>query len=80
MPKELMALMSALRDGQEPDPSDNSRIIYRFRQPVSQHASLTLLLSHFLALLLSIYTHRHTQTVSFLHSAEVATLEVSENQ
>ncbi|XP_062852198.1 leukotriene A-4 hydrolase isoform X2 [Trichomycterus rosablanca] len=26
--------MSALRDGQEPDPSDNNRIIYRFRQPV----------------------------------------------
>ncbi|RXN25703.1 leukotriene A-4 hydrolase [Labeo rohita] len=32
--KELVALMSALHDGQEPDPSDSSRIIYRFRQPV----------------------------------------------
>ncbi|KAI2665536.1 Leukotriene A-4 hydrolase [Labeo rohita] len=31
--KELVALMSALHDGQEPDPSDSSRIIYRFRQP-----------------------------------------------
>ncbi|XP_056604573.1 leukotriene A-4 hydrolase [Triplophysa dalaica] len=34
VPKELVALMSALRDGQEADPSDNTRIIYRFRQPV----------------------------------------------
>lgn len=35
VPRELVALMSALRDGQEPDPSDSSRVIYRFRQPVS---------------------------------------------
>ncbi|XP_077091079.1 leukotriene A-4 hydrolase [Siphateles boraxobius] len=34
VPKEMVALMSALRDGQEPDPSDSSRVIYRFRQPV----------------------------------------------
>nr|CAI11594.1 novel protein (zgc:85809) [Danio rerio] len=34
VPRELVALMSALRDGQEPDPSDSSRVIYRFRQPV----------------------------------------------
>ncbi|TSK13240.1 Leukotriene A-4 hydrolase [Bagarius yarrelli] len=34
VPKELIALMSAVRDGQETDPSDNNRIIYRFRQPV----------------------------------------------
>uniref|UniRef100_A0A673KKZ9 Leukotriene A-4 hydrolase-like n=1 Tax=Sinocyclocheilus rhinocerous TaxID=307959 RepID=A0A673KKZ9_9TELE len=35
VPRELVALMSALHDGQEPDPSDSSRVIYRFRQPVS---------------------------------------------
>ncbi|XP_065121838.1 leukotriene A-4 hydrolase [Paramisgurnus dabryanus] len=34
VPKELVALMSALHDGQEADPNDSSRIIYRFRQPV----------------------------------------------
>lgn len=34
VPKELVAVMSAVRDGQVPDPQDNSRIIYRFRQPV----------------------------------------------
>ncbi|XP_030641072.1 leukotriene A-4 hydrolase [Chanos chanos] len=34
VPKELVALMSAMRDGQEPDPQDSGRIIYRFRQPV----------------------------------------------
>ncbi|KAG9339983.1 hypothetical protein JZ751_022299 [Albula glossodonta] len=34
VPRELVALMSAVRDGQEPDPSDSSRIIYRFRQTV----------------------------------------------
>uniref|UniRef100_A0A4W5LLX3 Leukotriene A(4) hydrolase n=1 Tax=Hucho hucho TaxID=62062 RepID=A0A4W5LLX3_9TELE len=34
VPKELVAVMSAVRDGQEPDPQDSSRIIYRFRQPV----------------------------------------------
>lgn len=39
VPRELVALMSALRDGQEPDPSDSSRVIYRFRQPVSVTAS-----------------------------------------
>uniref|UniRef100_A0A9J8D1U6 Leukotriene A-4 hydrolase n=1 Tax=Cyprinus carpio carpio TaxID=630221 RepID=A0A9J8D1U6_CYPCA len=34
VPRELVALMSALHDGQEPDPSDSNRVIYRFRQPV----------------------------------------------
>ncbi|XP_062374163.1 leukotriene A-4 hydrolase [Sardina pilchardus] len=34
VPKELVAVMSAVRDGQEADPHDNNRIIYRFRQPV----------------------------------------------
>ncbi|XP_057180562.1 leukotriene A-4 hydrolase isoform X3 [Triplophysa rosa] len=34
VPKELVALMSAVRDGQEADPDDNTRIVYRFRQPV----------------------------------------------
>ncbi|XP_051544311.1 leukotriene A-4 hydrolase-like [Myxocyprinus asiaticus] len=34
VPRELVALMSALRDGQEPDPNDSSRVLYRFRQPV----------------------------------------------
>uniref|UniRef100_A0A8C2WTH3 Leukotriene A-4 hydrolase n=1 Tax=Cyclopterus lumpus TaxID=8103 RepID=A0A8C2WTH3_CYCLU len=32
--KDLVAVMSAVRDGQEVDPQDNNRIIYRFRQPV----------------------------------------------
>ncbi|XP_056281197.1 leukotriene A-4 hydrolase [Pseudoliparis swirei] len=32
--KDLVAVMSALRDGQEVDPQDNNRIVYRFRQPV----------------------------------------------
>ncbi|KAK3518131.1 hypothetical protein QTP70_033232 [Hemibagrus guttatus] len=34
VPKALIALMSAMRDGQETDPSDNNRIVYHFRQPV----------------------------------------------
>uniref|UniRef100_A0A4W5NDF9 Leukotriene A-4 hydrolase n=1 Tax=Hucho hucho TaxID=62062 RepID=A0A4W5NDF9_9TELE len=34
VPKELVAVMSAVRDGEEPDPQDSSRVIYRFRQPV----------------------------------------------
>uniref|UniRef100_A0A8C2EG49 Leukotriene A4 hydrolase n=1 Tax=Cyprinus carpio TaxID=7962 RepID=A0A8C2EG49_CYPCA len=34
VPRELVALMSALRDGQEPDPSDSNRVIYRFRQEI----------------------------------------------
>ncbi|XP_034019465.1 leukotriene A-4 hydrolase [Thalassophryne amazonica] len=34
VPKQLVALMSAMPDGQEPDPEDSSRVIYRFRQPV----------------------------------------------
>ncbi|KAF7646003.1 hypothetical protein LDENG_00195120 [Lucifuga dentata] len=34
VPKDLVAVMSAVRDGQEVDPQDSSRIVYRFRQPV----------------------------------------------
>ncbi|XP_021433186.2 leukotriene A-4 hydrolase isoform X1 [Oncorhynchus mykiss] len=34
VPKELVAVMSAVRDGEEPDPQDSSRAIYHFRQPV----------------------------------------------
>uniref|UniRef100_A0A3Q3GW40 Leukotriene A-4 hydrolase n=1 Tax=Labrus bergylta TaxID=56723 RepID=A0A3Q3GW40_9LABR len=34
VPKELVAVMSAMRDGQEVDPQDKSRIVYKFRQPV----------------------------------------------
>uniref|UniRef100_A0A8C5MUF6 Leukotriene A-4 hydrolase n=1 Tax=Leptobrachium leishanense TaxID=445787 RepID=A0A8C5MUF6_9ANUR len=34
VPKELVALMSALRDGHIPDPEDCSRKIYRFKQNV----------------------------------------------
>ncbi|KAL4659337.1 leukotriene A-4 hydrolase [Arapaima gigas] len=34
VPKELVALMSAVGDGQEPDPQDSKRTIYRFRQAV----------------------------------------------
>lgn len=35
MPKELVAVMSAVGDGQEVDAQDNNRVVYRFRQPVS---------------------------------------------
>ncbi|MGH0148532.1 UNVERIFIED_CONTAM: hypothetical protein FKN15_024224 [Acipenser sinensis] len=38
VPKELVAVMSAVRDGQEADPKDSSRTIYRFRQAVSARA------------------------------------------
>ncbi|KAM8973971.1 leukotriene A-4 hydrolase [Pelodytes ibericus] len=34
VPKELVALMSALHDGDLPDPEDNTRKIYRFKQNV----------------------------------------------
>lgn len=34
VPKDLVALMSAIRDGHEMDPQDSDRIIYRFRQTV----------------------------------------------
>ncbi|KAL0962731.1 hypothetical protein UPYG_G00344570 [Umbra pygmaea] len=34
VPQELVAVMSAVRDGHEPDPLDSSRVVYRFRQPV----------------------------------------------
>nr|XP_058936270.1 leukotriene A-4 hydrolase isoform X2 [Kogia breviceps] len=34
VPKELVALMSAIRDGEAPDPEDTSRKIYRFSQKV----------------------------------------------
>ncbi|KAG7215114.1 hypothetical protein INR49_022762 [Caranx melampygus] len=34
VPKDLVAVMSAVRDGQEVDPQDNSRVVFRFRQPV----------------------------------------------
>uniref|UniRef100_A0A8D1W2Q8 Leukotriene A-4 hydrolase n=1 Tax=Sus scrofa TaxID=9823 RepID=A0A8D1W2Q8_PIG len=34
VPKELVALMSAIRDGEAPDPEDSSRKIYRFSQKV----------------------------------------------
>ncbi|KFO98817.1 Leukotriene A-4 hydrolase, partial [Calypte anna] len=34
VPKELVALMSATRDGEVPDPEDSSRKIYRFSQNV----------------------------------------------
>ncbi|TKS90372.1 Leukotriene A-4 hydrolase [Collichthys lucidus] len=34
VPKDLVAVMSAMRDGQEVDPQDNSRAVFRFRQPV----------------------------------------------
>jgi leukotriene-A4 hydrolase len=33
-PKELVALMSSLREGSEPDPNDQSKRLYRFNQPV----------------------------------------------
>ncbi|XP_069485449.1 leukotriene A-4 hydrolase [Ambystoma mexicanum] len=34
VPKELVALMSAVQDGGAPDPADSSRKIYRFRQNI----------------------------------------------
>lgn len=34
VPKDLVALMSAIRDGEAPDPEDPSRKIYRFSQKV----------------------------------------------
>ncbi|XP_060927955.1 leukotriene A-4 hydrolase isoform X1 [Limanda limanda] len=40
VPKDLVAVMSALRDGQEVDPQDNNRIIYKFRQPVAMPSYL----------------------------------------
>uniref|UniRef100_A0A8C1MIB8 Leukotriene A-4 hydrolase n=1 Tax=Cyprinus carpio TaxID=7962 RepID=A0A8C1MIB8_CYPCA len=61
VPKELVALMSALHDGQVPDPSDSSRVIYRFRQPVSVTSS-SLTESCFL---LTVY-----QTETMLKTAE----------
>ena len=42
VPKELVAVMSAVRDGQNADPADSSRLIYRFRQPVSQSVNQCL--------------------------------------
>ncbi|XP_060759194.1 leukotriene A-4 hydrolase isoform X2 [Neoarius graeffei] len=43
VPKELIALMSAVRDGQKADPSDNNRIIYHFRQTVPMPSYLIAL-------------------------------------
>ncbi|XP_017158472.1 leukotriene A-4 hydrolase [Poecilia reticulata] len=40
VPKQLVALMSAVRDGQEVDPQDSGRIVYRFRQPVAMPSYL----------------------------------------
>uniref|UniRef100_A0A3Q2QGI9 Leukotriene A4 hydrolase n=1 Tax=Fundulus heteroclitus TaxID=8078 RepID=A0A3Q2QGI9_FUNHE len=40
VPKDLVAVMSAVRDGQEVDPQDGGRIIYRFRQPVAMPSYL----------------------------------------
>jgi len=34
VPKELVALMSGLRKGSEPDKNDASKMIHRFEQPV----------------------------------------------
>lgn len=44
VPKDLVAVMSAVRDGQEVDPEDNNRIVYRFRQPVSPLFFTTVLM------------------------------------
>lgn len=41
MPKELVAVMSAIGDGQEVDPEDSGRLVYRFRQPVGASPELT---------------------------------------
>ncbi|XP_077565883.1 leukotriene A-4 hydrolase [Stigmatopora nigra] len=34
VPKDLVAAMSAVKDGQEPDPQDAARVVYRFKQNV----------------------------------------------
>ncbi|XP_006633419.1 leukotriene A-4 hydrolase [Lepisosteus oculatus] len=38
--KELVAVMSAVRDGQDADPLDSSRMVYRFRQAVAMPSYL----------------------------------------
>ncbi|XP_077399426.1 leukotriene A-4 hydrolase [Vanacampus margaritifer] len=43
VPKDLVAAMSALRDGQDVDPQDANRIIYRFRQNVAMPSYLIAL-------------------------------------
>ncbi|CAL8242299.1 unnamed protein product [Merluccius merluccius] len=40
VPKELVAVMSAVRDGHKADPADSNRLIYRFRQPVAMPSYL----------------------------------------
>lgn len=40
VPKDLVAVMSALRDGHEQDPQDSERIVYRFRQTVAMPSYL----------------------------------------
>ncbi|XP_061662306.1 leukotriene A-4 hydrolase isoform X2 [Syngnathoides biaculeatus] len=43
VPKDLVAAMSALRDGQDVDPHDNGRMVYRFRQNVAMPSYLIAL-------------------------------------
>ncbi|XP_051911023.1 leukotriene A-4 hydrolase isoform X2 [Hippocampus zosterae] len=43
VPKDLVAAMSALRDGQDADPQDANRVIYRFRQNVAMPSYLIAL-------------------------------------
>uniref|UniRef100_A0A4W4F5C0 Leukotriene A-4 hydrolase n=1 Tax=Electrophorus electricus TaxID=8005 RepID=A0A4W4F5C0_ELEEL len=50
VPKELVALMSAVQDGQEPDPNDTSRVIYRFRQPYERFTSVCVAMNVFFVL------------------------------
>lgn len=40
VPKDLVAVMSAVRDGHEQDPQDSERIVYRFRQTVAMPSYL----------------------------------------
>ncbi|CAK6983123.1 leukotriene A-4 hydrolase [Scomber scombrus] len=40
VPNDLVAVMSAVRDGQHQDPQDGSRVVYRFRQPVAMPSYL----------------------------------------
>lgn len=46
VPKDLVAVMSAVHDGHEMDPQDNERIIYRFRQPVRVLYSLITVITY----------------------------------
>ncbi|KAJ8411320.1 hypothetical protein AAFF_G00173260 [Aldrovandia affinis] len=77
VPRELVALMSAMRDGQEADPRDNSRTIYRFRQPVPMP-------SYLIALVVGALENREigprTRVWSEKETVDLAAFEFSETE